>query len=100
MNPSPMKRLFGSRKFWISLSTGIVSVAAQMLPLIAMIQGWDATKQQAFSAACNGVSMVVGGLGAVLVIMIGTEDAAEKVTMPPPGQTNTIINNPPPGERR
>lgn len=83
---SPLKRLLGSRKFWVALSSGIVSVAAQLLPFLAMLNGWDSAKQEAFSSACNGVSTLVGGLGAVLVVMIGAEDSAEKVSLPPPAK--------------
>jgi hypothetical protein len=78
-------RLLGSRKFWVTFSAGIISTGAMFTPFFAAFWGWDQAKQRAFESACYGMSMIIGGLGMVLTIMIGTEDAAEKVQLPPPG---------------
>jgi hypothetical protein len=92
--PHPFRRLGGSRKFWVSFASGIVAVGSQMLPFFATFWGWSPEKQLAFSSMCNAISMIVGGMGGVLTVMIGTEDAAEKVALPPP----TIVGLPPRGE--
>lgn len=86
---SPAKRLFGSRKFWVSFGSGIIAVGGQVAPFLALLCGWDGVKLTAFKSACDGISAAVTGLGGVLVIMIGAEDAAEKVALPPPAVERT-----------
>ncbi len=94
MNPqvSPLKRLFGSRKFWVTFAAGVTSTGALLLPVLAAFFNWDVSHQQSFNAACTNIATAVGSLGGVLVLMIGAEDASEKFSMIPPAAAQQNIN--------
>lgn len=81
---NPIRRLLGSRKFWVTFASGVTSTGALLLPMLAVYFNWDISHQQGFSAACTSIATLVGGLGGLLVVMIGTEDASEKFSLPPP----------------
>ena len=46
--------------------------------------GWTPDQAAHFTAAADHISAVVGGLGGILTLMIGVEDADYKVALPPP----------------
>lgn len=77
-----------SRKTILSIGTGISAAAAETLPYLVQIPGWDAAHTAAFEMKCHMLAAVFTFIGTFLIKCIKDEDVALKTPLPPPPGTH------------